>query len=51
MTTLLPASERQQADTVCGADGLSLRGGQKEVLAVADKRVPFGKSVDLRSRQ
>jgi hypothetical protein len=41
MTAFLPAPERQQADTVCGADGLSLRGGRKEVLAFAVKRMPF----------
>jgi hypothetical protein len=41
MTALLPASERQQADTVSGVDGLSLRGGQKEALVFADQRIPF----------
>jgi hypothetical protein len=41
MTTFLPAAERQQADTVRGAEGLSLRGGQKEVLVVADQRMSF----------
>jgi hypothetical protein len=41
MTAFLPASERQQADTVFGADCLSLRGGHKEALVFADQRMPF----------
>jgi hypothetical protein len=37
MTTLLPGSERQVADTHYGADDVSLRGGQKELLVFPEQ--------------
>jgi hypothetical protein len=38
MTTLLPDSERQVADPHYGADEVSLRGGQKELLVFVEQR-------------